>query len=119
MHTLLKTCTNCDTLKELYAKIECTILYLAKNKNNSLKYNVDTYFNQDDFNSLVRYKRIVARRMVDCDYPSPCIKTADIISYITKLAFRSGNCSVCEDCFPELGHSNSSSSSSSTTSNTP
>lgn len=118
MHTIIKACTNCGTLDELLAKIECTILYLAKNKNNSLKYNVEVYFNQDDFNTLVRYKRILTRRRVDCDYPSACIKTSNIISYITKLAFRGSGCSICESCFPEIPQSNSSTTSS-TTSNTP
>ena len=116
MHSLLKKCTNCDTLEELSKKIECTILYLAKNKNNSLKYNVNVYFDQSTFNSLVRYKRIIERRMYDCDYPSSCIKTGDIISFVTKLAFRGSHCSVCENCFPELSTSSSSTTS---TSNTP
>lgn len=115
----LTECTNCNELSTLYNKLECTILYLAQNKWQTLAYNTSAYFDQKLFNKLVRYKRIVGERMHNCTYPAPDIKTADIINQAALIAFRDGNCSQCESCFPELETNSSSSTTSSTTSTTP
>lgn len=122
MHTLLKECEACSDLSHLLKQIDCTILYLSKNRDFSIKYNVELYFNQNEFNDLVRYKRIVERRIYSCNYPDATIKTSDIIAYATKLAFRDGNCSQCESCFPEqstASPNSTTSTSTTTTSNTP
>lgn len=122
MKSVLNQCTSCGSLRSLLDGIECTLLYLAKNKDNSLKYNVDTYFDQELFTKLVRYKRVLNRRIYDCDYPCSTIKTSRLIALVSHLVFRE-NCSLCPDCFPELDNpspsSSSTTSSSTTTSNTP
>lgn len=117
MHILIKECESCDSLASLYDKVECTILYLAKNKDNSLKYNVNIYFDQTIFNDLVRWKRILERRIHSCTYPCSSIKTSNIIAHVAKLAFRE-NCNLCDVCFPEESSSETSTTST-TTSNTP
>lgn len=119
MHTILKDCENCNELEAIYNKIECTLLYLARNKDASLKYNVDVYFNQDLFNDLMRYKRIIGKRLTGCSYPCSSIKTSDIIAKAAFLVFRDANCSQCEDCFPEQTTETPTTSSTTTTSNTP
>ncbi len=122
MHVLLKECDSCNDLQSAYNKVECTILYLARNKDASLKYNVQVYFDQDLFNDLVRYKTILGKRLKSCTYPCSSIKTSDIIARANFLAFRDGNCSQCQTCFdeePQTSSSSSTTTSTTTTSSTP
>ncbi len=102
MHTILKECNGCDDLQAVYDKIECTLLYLANNKNNSLKYNVSVFFDEELFKDLARYKKIIYKRIRNCNYPCSTIKTSELIARASFLAFRDGNCSRCENCFPEI-----------------
>jgi len=49
-------------------------------------YNADTYFNPDVYKDLLRYKRIVEKRIRDGGiYPCSSIHSQDIISKITLL----------------------------------
>jgi len=100
MQIKLKTC-DCD-IDALLAKIECTIFYITKQKYYSLVYNTSYKFDADLLKQLVRYKNILNKRKYNCTYPCPSIKTRDIISHVNTIAFRDGNCSQCESCFPEL-----------------
>jgi len=100
--TLLKKCDNCDNLKTLYAKVECTILYMIHKKHSILIYNLGDVFDESKYKDLVRYKRILEKRMYDSNYPSSHVSSSQLIARISELAFKDESCSTCETCFPDL-----------------
>lgn len=102
MHSILSKCDNCEGLDTLYKKIECTILFMVKKKHAILIYNLDEKFDSLRLESLIRYKRIIGKRMRDCNYPASHVKNSQLISIVSRLAFKGENCSECETCFPDL-----------------
>lgn len=98
MHSVLVKCESCNDLSILYKKIECSILYMIQRKHAIQKYNLEDNLNQEKWDDLVRYKRIIGNRIYDCSYPSDCIKTSSIIEKASQLAFKEDNCSQCELC---------------------
>ena len=102
MHNILVKCDNCDGLKTLYAKVECSILYMMHRKHAINIYNLGDIFDETRYKNLIKYKRILEKKMFDNTYPSTKILTSQLIARISELAFKDENCSSCEDCFPEL-----------------
>lgn len=98
MHSILKKCENCGDLNILLSKIECTILFMLKRKHSIDIYNLEDNFDEERFKSLLRYKRVIGKRIYDCFYPSTNIKTSDLIQQASLLAFRDSNCSECQTC---------------------
>lgn len=94
-------CSYCNSLEQLYKRLECSILDLSINKYNSYAYNVDSYFDQTLMNDLIRYKRIINSRMYNSAYPCCTINLDDIITKAALIAYVS-DCNDCEDCFPTI-----------------
>jgi hypothetical protein len=97
----IQQCSNCSSIKELYSKIQCSILFLTKNKLNNSKFNTTLYFDRGRFQDLQVYERVARRRMFNSGYPSNDIDNQDIITRLMELVDER-ECSQCTDCFPEL-----------------
>lgn len=97
MHTSqFKKCDNCCTLEELYKKVDCSIYQLMKNKWTGATYNVDAYFCADLYKTLLRYKRILYKRLYNATYPASCYTNEDLIAAVTKLLYRASDCPECK-----------------------
>lgn len=92
----INQCSNCKSLKELLAEIECSIYNLAHNKANNEKFNTSLYFSIEHFKSLTQYKRIITTRVFNPQYTS--IATQDIITQANKLIYGNTECSQCFQC---------------------
>ena len=97
----LTKCTNCESLEELTAFLECTLVHLAKGKYNSEIYNLNYCPDMHRFKSLMRYKRILKRRLYDPTYPCSSVKISDIITQVSLLVDQE-NCSRCFECDIEI-----------------
>lgn len=82
---LLQGCSNCSSLKSLLEQIDSSLCKRITNKWYQEIYAADTYFNKDVYRDLMRYKRILERRVVEGTYPCKDIDSQDIISKITLL----------------------------------
>lgn len=94
-------CQSCSSFDSLLKSIDCTILDMSKNKYYSLIYNSELYFDESLFKQLLRYKRILNNRIVKPKYGNPKVDAQDLIGYVKRLIYKE-NCSLCQDCFPEL-----------------
>lgn len=94
-------CTYCNSLESLSERLDCSILDMALNKYSSVVHNTQSYFDQILMNDLVRYRRILNRRLYNNQYPCCTINLEDIITKATLLSY-SDNCNKCQDCFPLL-----------------
>lgn len=82
---LITSCTNCNTIKALIAKIDESLYKRIRNKWWNLVYSADTYFNPSVYKDLLRYKSILEKRIVNSTYPCPSISIQDVIGKITLL----------------------------------
>lgn len=94
----IKECKNCNSLKELRTLVDCSLQNLLRNKLNSEKYNVETYYCSDTVQHLLQYKRILTRKLYNPTYLCG-IDNADIVNQVTKILF--GDCSSCIQCEEE------------------
>ena len=51
----------------------------------SVVYNADIYFNESVYKDLLRWKRIIERRVINGTYPCEGIDSQDIISRVINL----------------------------------
>lgn len=95
----LTHCTNCDSLEKLLESIECTLVYLIKRKYYSLIYNVN--YCEDSYKDLLRYRRIIEKRIYNSTYPCVSVKISTIIEQAKKLVIDE-DCSRCAECDIEI-----------------
>lgn len=95
-------CSNCGSLKHLYDEVECSLLDMMNRKWINTQFNTSLKFDQSLYNDLVRYKRLLYKRMFNPTYPSPSIDVQDIITQATLRVYKKGDCSQCVDCFPPI-----------------
>lgn len=117
-HFQIVSCTNCNSLKELYNEIECTLVDLIKRKWTNAQYNTSLSFNQSLYDDLVRYKRVVYKRLFNPAYPAVGVDVQDIITQVKLRVYKSGDCSQCTSCFPPEEGSTSSTTSTTSSSTT-
>ena len=98
---ILKGCTTCGSLEELSKLIDCTLAEMAKNRYYSIIYNVELPFDQSQFKKLLRYKRILNRRLTITNYLTYGFDVQDLIFNIKRLVLLE-DCSKCPTCFPLL-----------------
>lgn len=91
----LKQCTDCDSLLSLYNKVVCSIYQLIKNKWIGHTYNSDLYFDADLYGTLIRFKRVLYKRLFNQEYPSECFSNQDIITTVNKLLYKQNDCQKC------------------------
>jgi len=96
MHTLLVKCDNCEDLKTLLQKIECTIIFMMHKKHSMLIYNLGGIFDEERLKNLFRYKRILSKKIYSPTYAR--IKTSSLIARINEIAFKDEDCSLCTTC---------------------
>lgn len=96
----ISQCSNCGSLREIYKEIECTLIDLIKRKWANAQYNTALSFNQSLYDDLVRYKRVVYKRMFNPAYPCVSVDVQDIITQVRLRVYKPGTCSMCADCFP-------------------
>lgn len=112
-------CKDCGSLEEMMKRIDCSLLGLVKNKWANQSYATTLYFDRERYDRLMRYKRIIQRRLMNSAYVRGCVSNGSLTSLITKLLYRSDSCRdcPCED-FTDFISTSSTSSTSSTTTNT-
>jgi hypothetical protein len=98
---IIQQCSNCNSIKELYSKLQCTVLFLVKNKYNNRRFNTNLYTNRELSQDLKVYERVLRKRMFNSGYPSSSIENQDIIGRVTSIVHEK-ECSFCTSCFPEL-----------------
>lgn len=113
----LTNCTTCGTLEELLSDIDCTIIYNATKKYNSIVYNLEACLNSRLLRDLLRYKRILNNRLYDATYPCSSIAVDKIITQAS-LIVREEDCSRCKECDIEVLPSTTSTTTTTTTSTT-
>ena len=113
----LTNCTTCGTLEELLSDIDCTIVYNAVKKYNSIAYNLGVCLNSRLLRDLLRYKRILNNRLYDATYPCSSISVDKIITQASFIV-REEDCSRCKECDIDVLPSTTSTTSTTTTSTT-
>lgn len=88
-------CQNCQGLKQLLVKIDCSLNNFGRNKLNSENYNVETYYCKKTVKALSHYKRILSKRIYNPTYIS-CIDNQDLIFQVRRILF--GDCPKCITC---------------------
>lgn len=101
INPIFKECTTCGSLEELVKYIDCTIAEMAKNRYYSVIYNIVLPFDSRKFKKLLRYKRILQRRLTISNYPDYRFNVQDLIFNIKRLVLLE-DCSQCATCFPTL-----------------
>lgn len=110
-------CNNCQSLKELIDKIECSLYLLLRNEQNNLKFNTELYFSTEHVKTLSHYKRILNARIFNPIYPDSGVKSQDLIARVNNLLYGdSTNCSRCLDCYEPITTTTSTSTTSTSTS---
>jgi hypothetical protein len=79
----------------MYNKVNCSIYQLIKNKWVGHTYNSDTYFDESQYHSLLRLKRIIYKRLYNPKYPIKLFSNDDIITIAIKLLYKSKSCPDC------------------------
>lgn len=91
----LEQCTDCGSLKNLYDQVQCSIYQLIKSKWIGVTYNTDAYFDDIQYSTLLRLKRILFNRLYDQKYPEDCITNQQIITIASKLLYKYNECPIC------------------------
>lgn len=86
-------CSQCSVLLDLYDKIDCSVANLAKNKWANTAYNVSLYFEGNRYEDLLRYKRIVYRKITNSKNIDICDE--DLVTLVTKELYKIGKCPKC------------------------
>lgn len=92
----MEQCTICTSLEELQKKLDCTIALYSKKKYSALIYNLAPCCDIK-LRDLLRYKRILLKRLKEPTYPCPSINIQDILTEITLLVDNTP-CNKCPDC---------------------
>lgn len=77
-----KDCSTCSTLKCLLPLIDKKLEKLIKNKWNTDSYAASLYFDDNVYSILLRYKRIISKRIFNPKYPSGEFDSQDLISKV-------------------------------------
>jgi hypothetical protein len=92
----LTQCTDCSTLQTLYSQVQCSIYQLIKNKWLGHVYNTDElYFDDVQYSTLLRLKRIIYKRLYNQKYPEDCITNQQIITLASKVLYKYNSCPDC------------------------
>lgn len=115
---LLTPCSNCQSLRELYARVDCTLLELTSHRLDNLHYQAGLFYDGELFHTLVSYRRILGKLLYNQNYLKNQVDLQDIVSRIKTIAYKLGICKKCVDKPPMGGTTTTTttSSSSSTTS---
>jgi len=113
----LTNCTTCGSLEELLSDIDCTIIYNASKKYNSIAYNLGICLNSRLLRDLLRYKRILNNRLYDATYPCSSIPVNKIINQASFIV-REEDCSRCKECDIEVLESTTTTSTTTSTTTT-
>ncbi len=76
------SCESCRTLKCLLPLIDAKLEKLIRNKWYTDSYAASLYFDDDLYSILLRYKRIVSKRIFNPKYPDVHFDSQDIISKV-------------------------------------
>jgi len=97
MNPITRECQDCPDLQELLSDIDCTLLDLVKNKYNSVIYGIQECCDDELYNQLVNYKRIITARTYNPHYPCSEYSSNELLSKVRLLAYKK-NCSRCPEC---------------------
>lgn len=67
----LNNCVDCATIPVLLSDIDCKITQLAKNEYNNVVFILGFPVNENVFNDLLNYKRILTYKLCNPDYCKP------------------------------------------------
>ena len=81
----ITNCSTCNTLSCILNEIDCKIEQSISNNWKNKSFSVNLPFDDNNYKKLLWYKRIVSRRLSNCNYPCEKISTQDIISKIKIL----------------------------------
>ena len=91
----IEQCTDCGSLINLYNQVQCSIYQLIKSKWIGVTYNTDAYFDDVQYSTLLRLKRILFKRLYNQKYPEDCITNQQIIAIGTRLLYKYNDCPKC------------------------
>jgi hypothetical protein len=99
--TILTECKDCNSLKDQLNKLKCTLLLKTKKKYHALIYNL-AYKKQDDkIKDVIRWQKLIEKRIYNCSYPDSAFTNQDILLKLNNISVKD-DCSQCPTCFPEL-----------------
>ena len=81
-------CNSCVTMKCLLSKLDDKIFKMIKNKHNQDAFAATLAFDDDLYSILLRYKRILEKRVYNSSYPSKKFDNQDIISKVTLYLYK-------------------------------
>jgi len=84
----INQCDTCKTLKCLLGRIDEKLYKMIKNKHQQDAFAATLPFNDDLYSILLRYKRIVEKRIYNPSYPSKKWDNQDLISKISLYLYK-------------------------------
>lgn len=81
----IKTCQNCNQLKDLLADLDDAIYKRANTMWSNRKFNTNIPWDRNAYADLIRYKRIIESRIHNPTYPSACFTNQDIYGRVNVL----------------------------------
>lgn len=97
MNPITRECEDCASLQDVLADIDCTLLDVTNRKYNALIYNTQDCCNEELYNDLIWWKRIITGRLYNCFYPCSSYTSNELLSYVRLLTYKT-RCSRCPEC---------------------
>ena len=90
-----RKCLDCDTLETIYNQINCSVYQLIKSKWIGHTYNTDSFFDEIQYKTLLRLKKIIFNRMYNPSYPVSSVVNQDLITISTRALYKYNECQDC------------------------